>query len=61
MLKNLLARLREPSTWSGLAVLAILAGAKSETVQAIQAAAPHIVDGVTVAFGLGAVLIGEKK
>ncbi len=60
MLK-LFSRLREPSTLAGLSALAILAGARSDLVQAVNVAVPHIVDGVTALLALGAVIVRESK
>lgn len=54
VLVSLLARLREPSTWAGLAVLLQL-------IKSIRPEWAVVIDAVTLLFGGGAVVIPESQ
>lgn len=53
-MKLILKRLREPSTWSGLAVLGVVFGLPPGTIEL----AGQVVAGIA---GLAAIFVGERK
>jgi hypothetical protein len=53
-MNNFLARLREPSTWAGLAALSTIFGVPQNKIEAVSAA-------VTALFGMAAVFMPERK
>lgn len=57
---NFLNRIREPSTWAGLASLAVLFGASPELTGQVVGAAGSVAQTVGVVGGLLAVLLREK-
>lgn len=53
-MKSFINRLKEPSTWAGLAVLASIFGAKPEVINAVMGIVGAVTDGTTTGGAAGA-------
>jgi hypothetical protein len=57
---NFLNRIKEPSTWAGLASLAVLLGANPETTSQVVNAGGSVAHAVGAVAGLMAIFMREK-
>ena len=59
-MKNILNRIKEPSTWAGLASLAMLLGANPETTTQVVNAGGSVAQAVGAVAGVLAIFMREK-